>query len=380
MACASSARCYAATLGVVCRPVRLVGAVLAGWILWAMVGLVAAWASQREERFSIAGRVTDAATGRPLELVNVFLAQSTIGAASDSNGYFLIRNIPQGHFEVVASRIGYAPASFSLRMPEDDGRVINFALKPTVLEVRPIEVRAEDPEKWRAELKRFCEAFVGTSANAKNSTILNPEVLDFARDEQGKTLHATASAPLEIVNRGLGYRIHAVLVSFALTGDVSHYQAKAQFSELEAADQEEAKTWAENRLRAYRGSFRHFLNALLSGTTKEEGFSVWRTPKLYSYRQVSYDSRAKQAQLFSPGDDRFTLKLHFPGFLKVMYILEPDEFTQGSYQVSLIRLSKDTVLVNIAGYALDPADIVRYGRWSHDRMAEQLPFDYVPPR
>ncbi|MBC7187298.1 MAG: carboxypeptidase-like regulatory domain-containing protein [Calditrichaeota bacterium] len=331
-------------------------------------------------RFVVSGKVKDASTGQPLPLVNVFIAQSTIGAASDSTGSFHIRGIPEGQFELVASRIGYRAESVLLRMPQDDGRVVDFDLEPTVVEVPAIEVRAEDLGQWREDLERFCHAFLGTSANARQSKILNPEVLGFTRDQQGKVLQASASAPLEIINRGLGYRIHAVLISFSVRGDASHYQTKAQFTQLEPADPEEERAWEQNRLRAYRGSFRHFLNALVNGTTKEEGFSVWRTPKLYSYRQSSYDSRSKQMQLFSPAEDPFTLRLHFPGFLKVVYILEPDEFTQGSYQVSLIKLARDTVLVNLAGYAPEPADLVRYGRWSHDRLAEQLPFDYVPPR
>jgi len=331
-------------------------------------------------RFTVSGRVIDAASGQPLPLVNVFVAQSTIGAATDSSGRFFIRSVPEGTFELVASRIGYRAQSVPLRMPEDDGRVIDFALVATVLEVPPIEVRAEDLAQWREDLAHFCAAFLGTSTNAQHTSLLNPEVLDFTRDAQGKTLHASASAPLEIINRGLGYRIHAVLVSFSLKGDAAHYQTKAQFTELDPTDLAEAQRWTQNRLRAYRGSFRHFLNALLTGTTKEQGFSVWRTPKLYSYRQVSYDTKAKQTQLFSLGEDGFSIKLHFPGFLKVVYILEPDEFTQASYQVSLIKLARDTVVVNLAGYAPDPGDLVRYGRWSHDRLAEQLPFDYVPTR
>ncbi len=333
-----------------------------------------------EGRFAVSGRVVDSTTGQPLALANVFIAQSTIGAATDSNGYFSIKTVPEGTFELVASRIGYEAVSAIVRMPDDDGRVIDFAMVPVVLEAPAIEVRAEEPTQWREDLARFSAAFLGTGANAQRTTLLNPEVLSFTRDAQGKTLRASATAPLEIVNRGLGYRIHAVLVSFSLKGDAARYQTKARFTELEPEDVAEAQMWAENRVRAYRGSFRHFLSALLSGTTKEQGFSVWRTPKLYSYRQVNYDTRTKQAQLFSLAEDGVTLHLHFPGFLKVVYILEPDEFTQASSQVSLIKLARDTVAVNLAGYAPDPGDLVRYGRWSYDRMAEQLPFDYVPPR
>src|SRR3990172_9730901 len=55
----------------------------------------------------IAGTVKDKSTGEPLIGVNIFIEQTSIGAASDSNGDYFIVNIPPGEYTVVASMIGY---------------------------------------------------------------------------------------------------------------------------------------------------------------------------------------------------------------------------------------------------------------------------------
>ncbi|MFC1725841.1 TonB-dependent receptor domain-containing protein [candidate division KSB1 bacterium] len=53
------------------------------------------------------GKITESGTGEPLEGANVILLGTHIGAATDENGNFLIRSIPQGKYTVQVSIIGY---------------------------------------------------------------------------------------------------------------------------------------------------------------------------------------------------------------------------------------------------------------------------------
>lgn len=54
----------------------------------------------------ITGSVVDAETNAPLPGVNVYLAYSTRGAATDSQGRYVIYGVPPGSYELVASMLG----------------------------------------------------------------------------------------------------------------------------------------------------------------------------------------------------------------------------------------------------------------------------------
>ena len=57
---------------------------------------------------SINGFVREDASGEPISYANVFLSNSSIGAATNSDGYFVLSGIPLGLYEVNATMIGYA--------------------------------------------------------------------------------------------------------------------------------------------------------------------------------------------------------------------------------------------------------------------------------
>ncbi|MCP5060983.1 MAG: TonB-dependent receptor plug domain-containing protein, partial [Ignavibacteriae bacterium] len=55
----------------------------------------------------IAGRVTDGATGEALPFVNIIVQETTMGAASDIDGYYAILNLRPGKYNVKVSAIGF---------------------------------------------------------------------------------------------------------------------------------------------------------------------------------------------------------------------------------------------------------------------------------
>ncbi|MFA7287469.1 MAG: TonB-dependent receptor [Melioribacteraceae bacterium] len=61
----------------------------------------------------IAGRVLDKNTGEPLPFVNIIVLETSIGAASDIEGYYSILNVRPGTYSIKASAIGYQAVTFS---------------------------------------------------------------------------------------------------------------------------------------------------------------------------------------------------------------------------------------------------------------------------
>ena len=84
----------------------------------------------------LAGRVTDTATGEPLPFVNVVIMGTTMGAATDIDGYYSIINVPPGNYVVKASAIGYNNVSFQdVKVSIDLTTTIDFQLAEASVEL-----------------------------------------------------------------------------------------------------------------------------------------------------------------------------------------------------------------------------------------------------
>lgn len=91
------------------------------------------------------GRVVDAETGTPLPGVNVKILESTLGAATDGDGYFIILNVFPGKHILNASYIGYASTSVSVEVSVDLTTTQNFNLSQKMIEGGEVIVVAERP-------------------------------------------------------------------------------------------------------------------------------------------------------------------------------------------------------------------------------------------
>ncbi len=353
-------------------------------------------AAQSIPRATITGVVTDADTGRPLADVNVFIANTTWGAVTDTDGVYTLERIPYGTYELVASRMGYAYGA--LRVKLADAGHYNLALTPTVIELGELAVSSKRPKGWKKHLKKFKELFLGTSKNAKKTNLLNPEFLDFHEDKAADTFTATAVAPLHVVNEALGYRIELVLRDFQLHGPELRFTIKPRFEELTPKNDKQKKAWDEAREKAYRGSLRHFLVALARKEVTEQAFEVYRVPEPFFYYPRSWpaagyypDKKLAEAvdldSLVAPGAVPYEKQLQFSEYLQVIYLGEkedeqylytyPERRSLRGYQTSWIRLVDDTAVFDVLGHLEDAYSVIRQGYFFWEaRMANMLPLDY----
>jgi len=61
----------------------------------------------------ISGSIHDISTGNPLIGANIIIVGTSLGAASDGKGQFVILNIPPGVYSVKGSMIGYTSVIYS---------------------------------------------------------------------------------------------------------------------------------------------------------------------------------------------------------------------------------------------------------------------------
>ncbi|MFQ5752965.1 MAG: carboxypeptidase regulatory-like domain-containing protein, partial [bacterium] len=93
----------------------------------------------------ISGRVVDE-NGDPLPGANVMIVGTTMGAATDANGYYFIINIRPGLYSVQAQMIGYQDViQKEVRVVVDQNTKIDFQLTATVLSMEAVEIVAERP-------------------------------------------------------------------------------------------------------------------------------------------------------------------------------------------------------------------------------------------
>ncbi|MGH7596727.1 MAG: carboxypeptidase-like regulatory domain-containing protein [bacterium] len=348
------------------------------WVLIFVLASVSVWA-QTEPYVTISGQVKAAGTGEPLANANVFLANTTLGAATNDTGFYEIQHVPLGTHELFVSLIGYAAQKLVLRVTGPGEAQIDISLKAKPFELPPINVVAPGRE-WKKRLKRFEKLFWGDVYDASECKILNPEVLDFEVEKKSQIFYATADQPFQIENKTLGYRAQIFLEDFRYepkTEEIRFYFTP-KYEELASADAEEMKKWQENRRKAFLGSFRHFLVALARGRISEEGFELYNLPALPWERKSLSRQHGKRLivipdSLLAPADLPNERQFRFKGALEVTYTL-------GGLrkQTSWITLDKDFAIVNTSGYVNNPYDLIIDGYWALHRVAKTLPRDYQP--
>ncbi len=125
----------------------------------------------------ISGTVKDAQDGVPLPGVNVVIEGTSLGAATDINGFYFIINVPPGKYTVKVTMMGYTAQSMAgMKVVSDITTKVNFQLNSTVLETEAVTVVAERPAVQK-DLTSSLQAFAGDEiANAPVENL--PQLLE----------------------------------------------------------------------------------------------------------------------------------------------------------------------------------------------------------
>ena len=320
---------------------------------------------------TLTGYVKNDETSEPITFVNVFLAGTTRGTTTDEHGFYEIKYILPGNYDIIASMMGFEMSRKSIRFTDRDDWKLDFRLKPIVLKAPALEVSAEVPHRWKADLKIFEELFLGKTANAAKCKIVNPEVLTFTHSD--REFRASASRPLIIENQGVGMELEYMLDEFVYTNDYKiMYKGISKFKPLESNDARQSEKWEANRRSTFNGSLRHFLSALVKDRLKEEGFLVHHKadlPRKISQR-MDFIRGIDVDSLISPAGIPEERLLHFDDLLQV--------YDSRRNVTSWIQLSYGFVVINVHGVVYDPYAIRTFGYWSTLGIAELLPLDYLP--
>ena len=94
----------------------------------------------------IAGTVIDSDSHAPLPGANIMIAGTSMGAASDANGQFVILHVPPGRYTLIASVIGYQKQQIAdVQVQIDLTTTVSFRLSQQVLTAETVTIVAERP-------------------------------------------------------------------------------------------------------------------------------------------------------------------------------------------------------------------------------------------
>jgi len=342
--------------------------------------------AQEKSKARVYGRVIDDSTSAPIVNANVFIAGSMMGTSSDTNGRFEIREVPRGSYELTASCIGYSMSTASVQLLAGSDCEMELRLKPRNLDLGIVEVTAPRSPAWNKSLEAFTKLLLGSTPEASECRILNPEVLHFYGDASTQ-LQAEAEQELTIDNLALGYRMHLSLGSFRFDGHWVSTVWKVRYEELRASNEAQRTGWEKGRERAYAGSLRHFLVALTNGELEENGFEMMNgaTPRQMLRNTWLYKARGKD---IAEGPTAGRWLIRFKGPLVVMNDQTRVEvgFVPGHAagmggwrpEVSTLELPKGSVLVDSRGQVLDQLAVKVTGDWAKDGLAKYLPLEFQP--
>jgi hypothetical protein len=334
------------------------------------------------EAQKITGRVLDSKTTEALPFANVFLNNTTIGTVTDINGEFALSTIKEpGSYESYKMKVN---------LTQELRNIGVIKLIPLELQLDNVEVSSNRDKEWEKQLKKFRKIFLGEDKEASACTIVNPWVIDFPSHNSSGAFTAKASAPIEIDNRALGYKIVFYLSNFWSNKGGYIIAGNARFSEMKSNDPKEIAKWQVNRKNSYAHSPHHLFKSIIQSRIKAEGFNLYAEAKGYenaTQRSSSfYSELGKTVMPYDTNsivipDTQNGYKILLKGRVEIHYdkhrALVPI-YDDVKGPVSWITIGKDYVLVNKDGFIKNPSDIVVSGDMSMDRVSRMLPLDYRP--
>ena len=299
---------------------------------------------------TISGTIMDKQTKEKLIFAAVYFSSSFVGTHTDINGKFVLNISGNASMPVTVSALGYYSETVTNYTV---GKPLIIYLKPKVFELKEVVINAKAREK---NLKMFKENFLGTSENAVRCEITNEN--DIKLIFENDTLKAYASKPIQIINRGLGYKELYYLDKFWFYTKRSAFLISGNmvFNEDLSSDKSRKEYYLLSREQTYHGSRMHFFRALWKNGLADEGFSL----KNVGMGELQYSNIVVQP-------DSLKKYLKSQGMMGVC-----DNMRITTSWMSFI---KDYVYFDQRGY-FDPFAVSWDGPMAKQRVGDMLPYEY----
>ncbi|MCK4819355.1 carboxypeptidase-like regulatory domain-containing protein, partial [bacterium] len=171
--------------------------------------------AQVEKTGKIAGNLVDSQSGDPLIGANVYLENTTLGAASDIEGSYVILNVPPGEYSLIVSNIGYAETKITnVKVSGIEVTKLDLAINPEIMTSETIVVEAKILENTDASLLKSRQKSNSISDAVSSETIARIASTD-AADAMKVVTGASVVGGKYVYIRGLGDRYSSIQLNGA---------------------------------------------------------------------------------------------------------------------------------------------------------------------
>ncbi|QIL38452.1 carboxypeptidase-like regulatory domain-containing protein [Pedobacter sp. HDW13] len=400
-----------------------------------LLSLIMAGTLCSAQNYTLTGVVKDK-RGEVLPGAGIYVSGYKIATSSDNNGAYKLPLKP-GNYDILVQLLGYKALNKNVVVADKDIR-LDLLLEESVTQLEEVTIKPDPNRAYYIAL--FKDFFIGTTPNAAQCKLINPNVLIIDYDKDNALLTVKSNQFLIIENKALGYRIKYLVNNFEYSRktNIIYYQGYPTYEDLKGSKRKK-EIWDKMRLTAYLGSPQHFFKSLYHKKATEEGFIINKLQSIPN-RDKPKDSlinanikRFTQAQTFTGnvhltvGDslnywikkknlpkeisvlskapvlqdtlahltpDSAIKEMNFTGKLYVVYSKEsedptftgklgfsisrpPDYF---GYQVSTITIQQAPVYFYENGGIYNPRSMLFSGYWAWEKIADSVPMDYLPPR
>ncbi len=335
-------------------------------------------------QFTITGKVVDSTTKEPLFGASVFAQNTTSGTTTNREGEFSL-SLKSGGYELIVSYTGYQ--SKEIRISSNDNTSLQIEMTKAEKAMEEVIIRSSNEVKdgWDKYGKFFLENFIGSTPNALQCTLQNPDAVHFYYYKKSEKLKVLATEPLVIANMALGYNLRYQLDSFMYyyKTQLSSYRGYCFFSEMDSNFAQQ-RVWSANRKKTYDGSKLQFMRSYYDSTLSEDGYEISIIDSVYDKR-FDVINNPYDTTYYGVYDSTHEVEVYYPRKISITYKKKPEvEYLKkfklplnvGS-QISYIDLL-DAIEIKENGYFYDQKDWVSQGYWSWKNLADLLPYDYIP--
>ena len=146
-----------------------------------LVLMMMAFGAFAQQTINVSGKITDTRS-TPVNKASVYILNTNLGAITDANGVFTIKNISPGNYTLQVSAIGYATVNRKIMLSKETNQTLDFQLINSSMQLDAVVVTAQKREESLQNIPFSITAISSRKVeeyrlwNARNITAIVPNL------------------------------------------------------------------------------------------------------------------------------------------------------------------------------------------------------------